>query len=73
MGIFEIIIAILWTFMGLFCFVQNQEQIEKLTAGNALAAYFIFIAFGPYFIIINILENILSWLGWEDNDDGYGV
>ena len=73
MGILGIIIAILWALMSLLCFIQNQEQIEKLTIGNALAAYFIFIAFGPCFVIVNVLEVILSWLGWEDNDDGYGV
>ena len=64
-----IVISILWALMGLFCIVQNQEQIEKLTIGNALTAFFIFMAFGPCFVAVNVIECILVWLGWEANDD----
>jgi hypothetical protein len=75
MGILgTMIVILLWATMGLLCIVQNQEQLERLTIGNALTAFLIFMMFGPCFVITNVLEVILTWLGWEDsNDDGHGV
>jgi hypothetical protein len=74
MGICGIIVVILWAIMGLLCFVQNQEQIEQLNIGAALFVFMLFIIFGPCFVIDNVLEQVLVWLGWEDdNDDGHGV
>ena len=74
MVVCNMIVAIIWALCGLLCFVQNQESIEQMETASALTAYIIFITFGPCFILINILENILGWLGWEDNDDdGHGV
>lgn len=69
-----IIISILWALMGLLCIVQNQDQIEKMTIGKALITFFIFMMFGPCFVAVNVIEVILGWLGWEDeDDDGFGV
>jgi hypothetical protein len=75
MGILgTMIVILLWATMGLLCIVQNQEQLEQLTIGNALTAFLIFMIFGPCFVIVNVIEAILVWLGWEDsNDDGHGV
>jgi hypothetical protein len=70
-----VILIMLWLAMGILCIVQNQEQLERLTLGNIFIAFIIFIIFGPYFVIVNVLEAILLWLGWEDdnNDDAHGV
>jgi hypothetical protein len=68
------IVILLWTTMGLLCIVQNQEQLERLTIGNALTAFLIFMIFGLCFVVVNVIEAMLVWLGWEDNDDdGRGV
>ena len=69
-----IIIVILWAAMGLFCIIQNQEQLEQMTVGRALAAFSLLVAFGPCFVIVTVVQGILGWLGWEDeDDDGHGV
>ena len=75
MGILgTMIVILLWATMGLLCIVQNQEQLEQLTIGNALTAFLIFMIFGPCFVVVNVIEAMLVWLGWEDNDDdGRGV
>ena len=74
MGICGIIIALLWALMGMLCFAQNQEQVEQLSVDRALFVFMLFMVFGPCFVLVNVLEVILTWIGWEDNgDDGHGV
>lgn len=73
MEILGIVITILWLFMGLMLVVQNQVQLNQMTIENCLIAFIILIVFAPCFLITGVLENILVWLGWEDNDDGHGV
>ena len=69
-----VIIVILWAFIGLMLVVQNQEALDQMTIENILIAFMILIVFAPCFMITAVLENVLAWLGWEDNgNDGHGV
>lgn len=65
------IVAILWAIMALVIFIQYAPACKGLDVFSWIVVSIIFIIGAPFFMIVEILETILSCFlpeGW-DNDE----
>lgn len=66
------IISALWIISGCTLIIQYFDIANDLGLAKWMIVCFIFLAFGPCFLLVNILESILDLImpeGWNDNDD----
>lgn len=65
-----VLVLILWAIMALITFIQYAPVCKELKKIDFIIVSLIFIIGAPFFMIVNILEEILSCFlpdGW-DND-----
>lgn len=66
------IISALWIISGCTLIIQYFDIANDLGLPKWMIVCSIFLAFGPCFLLVNILESILDLImpeGWNDNDD----
>ena len=70
-----IIIEVLWLFLWMMLCLEYFDILSTVDGPSRLAAMFIFLIGAPFFLIVNVLEAILSMIfpeGWDDDDLGGG-
>lgn len=70
-----IIIEVLWFFLWMMLCLEYFDILSSVDASSRLAAMFIFLIGAPFFLIVNVLEAILSMIfpeGWDDDNPGGG-
>ncbi len=71
MAITAILVA-LWLIAGSTLIIQYFVLVTEFTFNKWLIVCIIFLTFGPFFLLVNILESILDLImpeGWNDSND----
>lgn len=64
--------ALLWIICGGTLIIQYFDIVKEMSFGRWVLMCAIFLSFGPFFLLINVLESLLDLImpeGWNDNND----
>ena len=65
------IITIMWLAIFAMLSFQYMDVLTTISPEKQLAALFIFLIGAPYFLIVNVLEEVLDYIlpgGWDDDE-----
>lgn len=65
------IITIMWLAIFTMLSFQYMDILTTVSPGKQLAALFVFLIGAPYFLIVNVLEEVLDYIlpeGWDDDE-----
>ena len=65
------IITIMWLAIFAMLSFQYMDILTTVSPGKQLAALFVFLIGAPYFLIVNVLEEVLDYIlpgGWDDDE-----
>lgn len=65
------IITVMWLAIFAMLSFQYMDILTTVSPGKQLAALFVFLIGAPYFLIVNVLEEVLDYIlpgGWDDDE-----